>query len=258
MGLTTGLRGGLLAWAIGVSVLSAPEAFPQASPQPLLRTALPLTLVGVIVDAAEPSNSLCLIRCAYPVPRVRTFGPGENACDVAEVQEVRADAVVIRNLLANRSELLSLQEAKPPAATPAPMEAKDPAQALPAPPRPVLTRSSGVVTIELPEASVAHYLANLPELLGSARATPRYRSTGFGQQTIEGFEIDQIKTGGVVEQMGLKNGDVILELNGEPLDSLASAIRLFGQAQGMTKSRMTVLRNGQPMTFVLNRKRDEP
>jgi type II secretory pathway component PulC len=118
----------------------------------------------------------------------------------------------------------------------------------------VLSRSSDVVTIELPEASVTHYLANLPELLGSARATPRYRHTGFGQQTIEGFEIDQIKTGGVVEQMGLKNGDVILDLNGQPLDSLASVIRLFGQAQGMTQSRLTILRNGQRMTFVLNRK----
>jgi type II secretory pathway component PulC len=185
---------------------------------------------------------------------VRTFGPGENVCDIAEVQEVRADAVVIRNLLASRSELLSLQEAKPPATAPTSIGAKDTAQAAPALRPPVVRRSSDVVTIELPEASVTHYLANLPELLGSARATPRYRHTGFGQQTIEGFEIDQIKTGGVVEQMGLKNGDVILDLNGQPLDSLASAIRLFGQAQGMTQSRLTILRNGQRMTFVLNRK----
>ena len=244
----------MAAWALCLFALGAP----RQAPQPLPRTALPLTLLGVIVDATEPSNSICLIRCAYPMQRVRTFGPGENACDVAEVKEVRADAVVIRNLFANRPELLPLQEAKPPATAPAPTDAKDSAQALPVPPPPVLTRSSGVVTIELPEESVAHYLANLPDLLGSARATPRYRNTGFGQQTVEGFEIDQIKTGGVVEQMGLKNGDVILELNGQPLDSLASAIRLFGEAQGMTQSRMTVLRNGQPMTFVLNRKRDGP
>jgi len=250
MGVTMGFGGSLAAWAF--CLLAAGAA--RQSPQPLPRTALPLSLVGAIVDAAEPSNSVCLIRCAYPVQRVGTFGPGENACDVAEVQEVRADAVVIKNLLANRSELLSLQEAKAPATAPAPTDAKDSVPASPALPPPVVRRSSDVVTIELPEASVTHYLANLPRLLGSARATPRYRHTGFGQQTIEGFEIDQIKTGGVVEQMGLKNGDVILDLNGQPLDSLASVIRLFGQAQGMTQSRMTILRNGQRMTFVLNRK----
>ena len=218
------------------------------------RSTLPLELVGVVVDAGSPAASVCLIRCTYPVSRVGSFGPGEPACDVAEVTEVRQDTVVIRNLLTNRPELLTFQEAKPSATTQVPTDAKAPAQALLAPPPPVLRRSSDVVTIELAEESVRHYLANLPELLSSARATPRYRDTGIGQRSIEGFEIDQIKPADVVEQMGLKNGDVILELNGQPLDSLASVLRLFGEAQGMTQSRMTVLRNGQRMTFVFNRK----
>jgi type II secretory pathway component PulC len=224
------------------------------TPTPPPRSTLPLALLGVIVDAAAPSNSVCLIRCTYPARRVRTFGPGQNACDVAEVQEVRADAVLIKNLLTNVPELLLLQEAKPPATAPTPAEAKAPAQAAPVPPPPVVRKSSDVVTVEVPEESVQHYLANLPELLSSARATPRYRDTGLSQRTIEGFEIDQIKPAGVVEQMGLRNGDVILELNGETLDSLASVMRLFAQAQNMTQSRMTVLRDGQRLTFVLNRK----
>lgn len=250
MGMTMGFGGSVAAWALSLFALGAPRQAPQPPP----RTTLPLTLVGVIVDAAEPSGSLCLIRCAYPVQRVRTFGPGENACDVAEVQEVRADAVVIRNLLANRAELLSLQDAKPSVTAPATADAKDGAPPSPAPLPPVVRASSDVVTIEVPEASVMHYLANLPGLLQSARASPRYRDAAFGRRVIEGFEIDQIKAAGVVEQMGLKNGDVVLDLNGQPLDSLESVIRLFAQAQGMTQSRMTVLRNGQRMTFVLNRK----
>jgi len=221
---------------------------PGQSPQLLPPSNLPLALVGAIVDAAVPSNSGCLIRCAFPVQRVRTFGPGQSVCGVAEIKEVRQDAVVIRNLLTNRLELVALQEATPSTTMPPRSDAQVPARAEPAPPPPVVRKSSDVVTIELPEASVKRYLANLPELL-SARATPRYRDTGIGQRTIEGFEIDQIKTAGVVEQMGLKNGDVILELNGQSLDSLASVMRLFAQAQGVTQPRMTVLRNGQRMTF---------
>jgi type II secretory pathway component PulC len=247
MSLAAVFGGSLAAWALYLSALGGPQ------PSPLPRTALPLTLVGVIVDATEPSGSICLIRCAHPMKGMRTVGPGERVCDIAEVREVRADAVVIRNLLANRTEVLPLQEPMPAAATTVPTDTTEPARASSVP-APVVTQSSDVVTIEVSDASVTHYLANLPELLASARATPRYRSTGFGQQTIEGFEIDQVKTGGVVEQMGLKNGDVVLDLNGEPLDSLASAIRLFGLAQGMARSRMTVLRNGQRMTFVLARK----
>ncbi len=250
MGMTMGFGGGLVAWALCLGTLGDP----RQSLQPLPRTALPLTLVGVIVDAAEPAGSLCLIRCAYPLQRVRTFGPGDNACDVAAIEEVRADAVVIRNLLANRSELLALQDAKPPAAAEAPADANAAARPSPAPPPPLVRAASDVVTIEVPEASVTHYLANLPELLRSARASPRYRDAEFGRRVIDGFEIDQIKASGVVEQMGLKNGDVVLDLNGQPLDSLESAVRLLGQAQGMAQSRMTVLRNGQRMTFVLSRK----
>jgi type II secretory pathway component PulC len=248
MGVTVGFGGGLVAWALCLVTLG--DA--RQSSQPLPRTALPLTLVGVIVDAAEPSGSLCLIRCAYPLQRVRTFGPGEHACDVAAIEEVRANAVVIRNLLANRSELLPLQDAAP-AAAPAPVDAKEGAGSPPAPP-PVFRAASDVVTIEVPEASVTHYLTNLPELLRSARASPRYRDAEFGRRVVDGFEIDQIKAAGVVEQMGLRNGDVVLDLNGQPLDSLESAVRLLGQAQAMAQSRMTVLRNGQRMTFVLNRK----
>jgi len=250
MSLATAFGGGLLAWAVSLSALGAPGQ----SPQPLPPSNLPLALVGAIVDAAVPLNSVCLIRCTYPANRVRTVGPGQSVCDVAEIKEVRQDAVVIRNLLTNRLELVALQEATPSTTMPPRSDAQAPVRVLPAPPPPVVKTSPDVVTVEVPEESVQHYLANLPELLSSARATPRYRDTGIGQRTIEGFEIDQIKTAGVVEQMGLKNGDVLLELNGQPLDSLASVIRLFGQAQGMTQSRMTVLRNGQRLMFVLNRK----
>jgi len=250
MGMTMGFGGSLVAWAFCLFALGSP----RQSPQPLPPSTLPLTLIGVMVETAAPSNSVCLIRCAFPVQRVRTFGVGQNACDVAEITEVRENAVVVRNVLTNRLELLTFQEAKPPTTMPPPAAAHVPARGEPAPPPPVLKTSADVVTVEVPEESVQHYLANLPELLSSARATPRYRDTGLSQRTIEGFEIDQINPAGVVEQMGLKNGDVLLELNGQPLDSLASVIRLFGQAQGMTQSRMTVLRTGQRMTFVLNRK----
>ncbi|MGE5199819.1 MAG: hypothetical protein ACM3H9_09275, partial [Rhodospirillaceae bacterium] len=128
MGVTMGFGGSLAAWAFWLLALGAPPQLPQAMP----RTALPLALVGVIVDAAEPSNSVCLIRCPHPVERVRILGPGENACDVAEVQEIHADAVVIRNLLVNRPELLPLQGAGLPAT--APLSADAPAQPRALPP----------------------------------------------------------------------------------------------------------------------------
>lgn len=228
------------------------------APEPPDPSKLPLALVGVIVDSATPANSVCLIRCTYPTSRVRSFGPGENVCDVAQVAGIRDYAVVITNLLTNRAELLALPQAGSSPAAPAPETGQAREAAAPALRPPVVRAASGTVTIDVAEASVTHYLANLPELLASARATPRYQKNGFGQQTVDGFEIDQVRPGGVVEQMGLRNGDAVLEVNGQPLDSLASVIRIFGEAQSLAQSKMTVLRDGQRMTFVLNRRREEP
>ena len=46
----------------------------------------------------------------------------------------------------------------------------------------VLAKSPDTVTVDLPKASVKHYLENLPELLNSAFAAPRYREGKDGQK----------------------------------------------------------------------------
>ena len=257
MRLQAGLGATLVALAVGVVGSAAADA-PRQTPSALPVSALPLEVVGVMVDAGDPAKSVCLIRCTYPVDLTGIFETGQRACEVAAVKEVRADGVVITNLLADRPEFLRLRSVEARASTPAaaaPRPADDmPVTAQPAPAPPVVKKTADMVTIELPNASIAHYLANLPELLESASAMPRYRDQGNGQRVIEGFEIDRIKKGSVVEQMGLVNGDVILELNGEPLDGLPAVIRLFGQAQNMARSKMTVLRGSERLTFVLNKK----
>jgi len=104
----------------------------------------------------------------------------------------------------------------------------------------------------VPKASVNHYLVNLPELMNSARATPRFHDAANGQRVMEGFEVGQIKEGSVVEKLGLKNGDVIFEVNGQALDSLATVVRLFSEAQSLPQATLGVLRGGRRMTFVFN------
>jgi hypothetical protein len=212
---------------------------------PSPRSALPVELVGVMVDARVPSRSGCLVRCTYPEELRRTaiVGVGQTACDLAEIREVHEDAVVIRNVLTNQTELLAFRRTDGSTSPPAQV-------ALPLPPGPkVVAASADRVNVEVQKGAVDRYLANLPDFLSSALATPRYRSAGGGLPAIDGFEISQVKAGGAVDTLGLKDGDVILELNGERLDSLATVFRLFGQAQSTTNATLTVLRNGQPLTF---------
>jgi membrane-associated protease RseP (regulator of RpoE activity) len=238
MVLTRRWGGGIAGWAFSLFFLS----FPCQSPQLLPYSALPLDLVGVIVNTAVPVDSVCLIRCLYPLRKAAVFRAGQNSFDFAEVKEIRQNVVIIRNLVTNRLEYLTFAGNKPILKTPSP------------PPLPAPAISSEGAKISLPKDVVNHYLINFRDLLESAFAAPRYREGKDGQKFIEGFEISRIKEASIVEQVGLKNGDVILEVNGEPLDSLATVMHLLGRVQTLTQTKLTVLRGGQKKSFIFDRK----
>lgn len=248
MDRVTGFSGVFLVSAVGLCSLGASQ---QPAP-PLPDSALPVTLLGVAMDAAVPARSVCLVRCTYPGEKQTIsllLGTGQRACDVAEITEILQETVVIKNLLTNRLELLTFPRtgAAPGKTTSATTE--------PPPAAPGVVQSSNLVTIEVRKDAMDRYLANLPELLSSAVATPYYRDAGNGQSIIEGFEINRIKEASAAGQLGLQNGDVVLEVNGDKLDSAASIVRLLGQAQVMAQqAKLIVLRNGQRMTFVVNMK----
>ena len=226
-------------WGAGLILLGVLQTAARILPF----SALPFDLIGIIVNEGVPSNSVCLIRCTYPSQKDDVFQPGQKAFDFAEIREILPDGVIIQNLVTNKPEYLTFQKNKPFVKHPPPLPT----------PR-VMTKSSDTVTIDLPKDTVNHYLENLPDLLASAFAAPRYRKDKNGEGTIEGFEISRIKEGSIVGRMGLKDGDFILDVNGEPLDSLATVMRLFGQIQNMSRAKLTVLRSGQKLNFVFNKK----
>jgi hypothetical protein len=225
-------------WAAGLIFL----ALPHQSPSSLSFSTLPLDLVGVVMNMAAPSRSVCLIRRTYPSKAEEFFCPGQKAFDFAEVLEIHRDGIVLHNLVTDGLEFLTFPGDRPFPKTPPP------------PPPPVQAKSAGGVEIEVPKDTINHYLNNLPDLLDSAFAAPRYREAKNGQKSIEGYEISRIKEGSIADQLGLKNGDVVLALDGVSLDSLATVMRLVGRIQNIPRAKMTILRNGQKLDFVFKRK----
>jgi general secretion pathway protein C len=236
-----GLAAGLAASAVALIAAGAPAPPSQA---PLPPSALPLHLTGILFDWDQPARSACLIRCVAQPGRQGIFSMGERACDVAEIREVRQDAVVIENLEAKRLELLTFPAMTPPAAAP------------PRPPEPVADSAPPPepVQVALPRESVQTAIANLPELLSSAFAVPRYRDVEGGQGVIDGFVVTQVKPSGTAERLGLRNGDVILDVNGQVLDGMPTVMRLFGQLQSTPHVTITVLRDGRRLSVVFNTK----
>ena len=68
---------------------------------------------------------------------------------------------------------------------------------------------------------------------------------------VAGFTITRMPDSTLLSDAGLRPGDVLTEVNGVPIDSLATLIGLWPRMQTETALRAVVLRNGQPVTLAV-------
>lgn len=69
---------------------------------------------------------------------------------------------------------------------------------------------------------------------------------------VDGFAITRMPEGTLLSDAGLRPGDVLTEINGTPVDSLATLISMWPRLQGASTVRAVVLRGGQPLTLTLS------
>lgn len=86
--------------------------------------------------------------------------------------------------------------------------------------------------------------ANMGTLLQSARMIPHLEN----DQTV-GFRLVGMQRGSLLEQLGLRLGDVIMEINRVKLDSPEKALQVFQQVREANNISLGLVRDGQPQTF---------
>ena len=94
---------------------------------------------------------------------------------------------------------------------------------------------------------IRKFLENPNELLTGARLTPLLRD---GKQ--EGFIVREVKPGGVYENMGLKNEDIILRANNIDFNSPGDGVKIFNMIKELDRMELDIIRNGVPMTQVFH------
>jgi general secretion pathway protein C len=242
--------------AAAVALLSA-AAVAQVSPE-VPQAPLRIQVTGVMVDAERPAKSGCIVRCNEG-PRAGRGGVvmvGESACDAAVVREVRENGIVVENRATGRVEFLPLDPGRrTPAGSVQTTDGEAPAVRGPAPSLPLPSASvPDTVNVVLDRSAVTAALADLPRLLSSVLATPRFKDGPGGERTIEGYELSGIAAASLVDQIGLKNGDIAVEVNGAQLDGVQAVTRLYGQLQNDTGGTLTVLRDGRRLTIRITTK----
>lgn len=100
---------------------------------------------------------------------------------------------------------------------------------------------SSRITVDQREIDEA--LQNLDKLMTEIRIVPNFRE---GQP--DGMKVLSIKPGSMVSKLGLKRGDILQKVNGQPLD-IRQGMELFSQMKDMKTFALDVVRGGKNQTL---------
>jgi general secretion pathway protein C len=216
---------------------SAPPPAPAAVVDVPVATPLQLKLWGVAVhDHAHSSYSIIEDLKAH---KQGVYGVDEPVPGGATVKTIEWDRVILDHNgkdevleLANKSTLVVPK----PAAAPAP-----------SPPSGDGIQATGENEYLVPRSEVDNALQNMSQLFTQIRAVPHFE----GGQSI-GFRLFAIRRGSLFDKIGLKNGDIITDINGSPMNDPSKAMALLQELQNANDLAAKVIRNGQPTTLTLN------
>jgi general secretion pathway protein C len=207
---------------------AAAGALPSRAP---LNLSSRLTLLGVVIG---DQGGVSAIVEEISSKRQLFFRLHDQIHDVGEIAEIRRDGIVVRQ--GDQQEFLELaasQTEKPPVAQ---VIAK--AAIVPVPGSPIRT--------VLDRRDVEQAMGDLPKLLSQARAVP-YMVNG----SMNGFRLDSIAPASFYEKIGLKQGDVLQQVNGVDIRDPGTMLTLFQQLRHEKTVKLDVLRSNQrtAMTF---------
>jgi len=85
---------------------------------------------------------------------------------------------------------------------------------------------------------------NMNELLKQARMEPNLVAG-----RMDGFVVRMIRPKSLLDTLGIQRGDVLVQVNGMPLDSPEKALQIFQQLREVRHLSISLQRNGTPMNF---------
>ena len=194
---------------------------------------LPLKLVGTIIHW-DPERSVATTQVRGK--DIHAVVKGEKVEQMAEILEIKRYRVVFRNLRNRKLEYIEIKEEN---------KVKMGTQST----KKNLSETGQVekTNFNFKRSLIDKHLENLPRILQDARAVP-YVAPGSGGE-VSGFKLVNIKAGSVYETLGLKRGDIIKGVNGEPVDTPQKAMELYQALKNADSIQLELERDGSPVTF---------
>ena len=100
---------------------------------------------------------------------------------------------------------------------------------------------------ELDREEVSHAVENASKLLTQIRIVPHFEKGKLDKP--DGFQISHVKPGGFFDKLGIIPGDIIKEVNGEPVNSPEKAFSAYQKFKSEANIRVVIKRKNQLQTL---------
>jgi general secretion pathway protein C len=222
----------------------APTKGPTVDLDALARTKLNLKLWGTVSGDAERAYAVIEDLQKREQNLYRVGDTIQNAT----IKIVMREKVVLS--VEGRDEVLSMEEMAEGGASPT-MAAKGRPPRTPQPMAQTQPASEGEETqhITLQRSMVEESFGDMNKLMTEIAITPNMED---GQAN--GLSLNRISPNSIFRRMGLRNGDVLLGVNGQPLHSAEDAMRLYEGLKSSENLQLQLKRRGQERTIDYNLK----
>ena len=217
------------------------EAAPVEETEELAATKLPLKLLGTVASS-DPRASWAAVEETTKRERI-VVRPQDRLLDKATVVRIERRRIVLEN--EGRREELALDEDRPTGPMPAFARASLRPTPTATPDLRDRVRQIAEDRYQVEREQVEEAMRNPAELFSQARILPKYEN---GQMT--GVQLNSIQPGSLFEEIGIRDGDVITEVNGIVVASPQDSAALLRELTEATEFQVTVTgADGQPRTL---------
>jgi general secretion pathway protein C len=202
-----------------------------------VRTELPIALLATM-EARAPGISLATLSQQDGTTGI--YAVGEEVLPSVELVAVDLGIVYLDNQ--GRVEYLQVSSDDPPPVPKAPDEEGEEEDEKPKKSANEIEGASDAISCNGTSCTVERkfvdqLLANPAVLASQGNARP------YARDDLKGFRLSRVKNGTLPRMLGLRSGDVITAVNGQPLDSLDGAMKLYAKLRNAAHLTIDVTRN---------------
>jgi general secretion pathway protein C len=190
-----------------------------------------LVLVGTAVGPQHLSYAIFEDRAQSPPKGHEVFAYGEKVYNYGVLKKIEKTYVEIES----NSSLYTINIAEDDMASPENIRNQEAATR-----QDSFARKVGEKEYILDSNKVQQSLENPEKMLTDARLLPNIRE---GRH--EGFTISEVVPGGLYHSLGLRNGDILLRINGLEISNPEVAIQAMSALKGMNTVNLDIIRSGK-------------